>query len=262
MPLYFETYGVPSKKDSGTAVVFLHGLLGSSKDWMPILSQLSRRHYCIALDLPGHGGSKYVKTDSAEHTLQLILDTLAERDIHNLIFVGYSLGARLAMQLVIAASSVHQNCIKGAVLEGGHFGLESELEKETRWTNDSLWAERFDNEPIEQVLFDWYQQPVFSSLNHAQRQILVTKRSANLGACVASMLRATSLAKQAFLLPQLQETTCPILYVCGRKDKKFQDLAQSSELNYHLVDKAGHNVHVEQPEVFSQLLTQFIKQLD
>ncbi|MCG7495834.1 2-succinyl-6-hydroxy-2,4-cyclohexadiene-1-carboxylate synthase [Vibrio sp. Of7-15] len=262
MPLYFETYGLPSKSGSESVVVFLHGLLGSSKDWAPVLSQLSRHHYCLALDLPGHGGSKYVKTDSAEHTLQLILDTLKARGIHNVIFVGYSLGARLAMQLVVKAEEEHQPCIKGVVLEGGHFGLDSEPEKEARWANDCLWAARFEGERIEQVLSDWYQQAVFSSLNHAQRQILITKRSANLGAYVASMLKATSLAKQAFLLPLLRVSRSPIFYVCGSNDKKFQDLVKRSELSYHVVEKAGHNVHVEQPEVFSQLLTQFIKQLD
>ncbi|MBN8110601.1 2-succinyl-6-hydroxy-2,4-cyclohexadiene-1-carboxylate synthase, partial [Vibrio vulnificus] len=76
--------------------------------------------------------------------------------------------------------------------EGGHFGLITEEEKHARWQHDQHWATRFAHQPIAQVLTDWYQQAVFSSLNHEQRQTLVTLRSDNLGPAVAKMLLATS----------------------------------------------------------------------
>ncbi|WMN73478.1 hypothetical protein NI386_19550 [Vibrio parahaemolyticus] len=105
---------------------------------------------------------------------------------------------------------------------------------------------------------DWYQQAVFSSLNHEQRQTLIAKRSANLGSAIANMLMATSLAKQAYLLPALQQQRIPIYYVCGAKDKKFSQLAKTSGLAYRQIEGAGHNVHQEQPKQFAMHIKQII----
>ncbi len=132
--------------------------------------------------------------------------------------------------------------------KGGNFGLQSESEKQARFRNDAHWARRFKTEPLACVLNDWYQQLVFSSLNHEQRQTLIEKRSANLGSAVADMLLATSLAKQSYLLPALQQQTIPLYYICGSKDKKFSQLAESSGLAYRQVEgldtmsiKSNHN---------------------
>jgi 2-succinyl-6-hydroxy-2,4-cyclohexadiene-1-carboxylate synthase len=46
--------------------------------------------------------------------------------------------------------------------------------------------------------------------------------------------------------------------VCGEKDRKFMELAENSGFEYSQVDYAGHNVHFEQPELFSNLIIQCI----
>lgn len=144
--------------------------------------------------------------------------------------------------------------IRSLIVEGGNFGLASGADKQKRWSNDSLWAERFRTEPIEQVLSDWYQQAVFSSLNHAQRQKMIVKRSANLGPSVANMLETTSLAKQDYLLEHLKSSGVKTHYICGEKDNKFSQLAEQSGLSFSQVSQAGHNVHIEQPEAFANIV--------
>lgn len=37
-------------------VIWLHGLLGSADDWLPVIEQ-TRAFPSLAVDLPGHGGS-------------------------------------------------------------------------------------------------------------------------------------------------------------------------------------------------------------
>jgi 2-succinyl-6-hydroxy-2,4-cyclohexadiene-1-carboxylate synthase len=173
------------------------------------------------------------------------------------VLVGYSLGGRVIMHGIARQCFAHLN-IRAAVIEGGNFGLQTESDKAARWKNDTLWAGRFANEPLERVLADWYQQPVFSSLNHEQRQTLIAKRSDNLGPSIAKMLLATSLAKQDNLLPQLRQQSLPIEYICGGKDIKFRQIAQSSGLAYRQVDGAGHNVHQEQPLTFAAQVNDII----
>ena len=148
--------------------------------------------------------------------------------------------------------------LEKVIIEGGNFGLERDEERAQRLVHDTQWAVRFAQQSIEDVLDDWYQQSVFSSLNHEQRQTLVIKRSGNLGVSVANMLLSTSLAKQPDLRATLKSHEHQLHYVCGEKDRKFMELAENSGFEYSQVDYAGHNVHFEQPELFSNLIIQCI----
>lgn len=238
-------------------LVFLHGLLGNARDWQATQRFLGE-FSCLSLDLEGHGGSRQIKPRSASESAEQIAATIEQQLKGSpVVIIGYSMGARIAMQGFAQGKFAALN-LQGMLIEGGNFGLCDEQEKQQRWQNDCHWAKRFRDEPIEHVLSDWYQQTVFSSLNPAQKQTLVSERSANLGSAIAEMLLATSLAKQPYLLPCLQQASLPLHYVCGAKDEKFQQLARQSGLSCSIVDNAGHNVHQEQPLAFADVTRAFI----
>ncbi|MBR9874059.1 MAG: 2-succinyl-6-hydroxy-2,4-cyclohexadiene-1-carboxylate synthase [Vibrionaceae bacterium] len=240
-------------------LVFLHGLLGSGEDWQACLNELSEFDR-VTIDLPGHGKSQTAFCSDLDDCCKSLHSTLSLLfpSHQPLILIGYSMGGRITMH------GLAKNCfpdlnICAAFIEGGNFGLQTESEKRARFENDHRWALRFETEPVEHVLSDWYQQAVFSSLNHEQRQTLIVKRSANLGVAVAKMLRATSLATQSYLLPALQAQPVPVYYLSGAKDKKFCQLAASSGLTYRQIEGAGHNVHQEQPKQFAMHIKQIIQ---
>ncbi len=258
--LHCEHYPATVKHQGGVlpTLVFLHGLLGDGRDWLTCINELSQFD-CVTIDLPGHGGSQSIQCHGLNDCCKQITTTLSSLFSYKqpLILIGYSMGGRIAMH-GLAKQAFSDLNIGQVIIEGGNFGLQKESDKQARLDNDRLWATRFKAETIEEVLNDWYQQSVFSSLNHEQRQTLVAKRSANLGAAVANMLMATSLAKQSYLLPDLQQQSTPIFYLCGEKDEKFSQLAQSSGLAYRQIKGAGHNVHQEQPKQFAIQIQQFI----
>lgn len=262
MPLYSETYGHrASVDDERPALVFLHGLLGTGRDWRQVVNSLSPSHYCLTIDLPGHGHSQQLSLSGFEAVNQQIQQTLHHRNIRSYVLVGYSMGARLAMYHACFPGSESQAKLVGLVLEGGHLGLPP-IECATRLANDEKWAHRFASEPMTQVLADWYQQPVFSSLNHDQRQSLIQKRSDNLGSGIARMLLATSLAKQPELKQQVEQLSFPVRYICGENDNKFKCLAENTGLDLNVILAAGHNVHVELPHEFSMAVTHFLDRLE
>ncbi|SON49963.1 2-succinyl-6-hydroxy-2,4-cyclohexadiene-1-carboxylate synthase [Vibrio tapetis] len=251
-----NTHWLTADLDSSKPVIiFLHGLLGASDDWLSITPYL-QDYSCLAIDLPFHGQSQSISCSDFDYVCELVVKA-AQNVIskgRKVTIVGYSLGARITMYGLAYGGFASLN-ISNVVLEGGNFGLREVAEKRQRWISDERWAERFSSEPIEQVLDAWYQQAVFSSLNDEQRQTLLAKRKHNKGLAIASMLMATSLAKQPYLLNRLQELTSPRLhYICGERDAKFTHLARSSELIFSLVEQAGHNVHQEQPEAFAQII--------
>lgn len=261
MPLYSESYGVRHDlRWPQPTLVFLHGLLGSGRDWRHVINALSPHYFCLTIDLPGHGNSQMLSAADFVQVNQLIHQTLAHRHITSYVLIGYSMGARLAMYHATHPYLESSARLAGMILEGGHFGLPP-IECAARFANDEKWAQRFTRESLGKVLPDWYQQPVFSSLNHDQRQSLILKRSDNLGSGVARMLLATSLAKQPPLQEKVAALSLPVLYVCGEQDSKFRRLVEGTAFDYRVIPSAGHNVHVERPHEFSTVINNFVKQI-
>lgn len=239
-----------------TPVVFLHGLLGSKQDWQQVIDilQISGKILSLAIDLPCHG----------ERSSQGCRDFCDVRQQLHAIFhrlfadqpfwlVGYSLGGRLALDYSLNQPNAN---LLGTIVEGANIGLKSERERQERWQNDQQWAARFCRESIENVLADWYQQPVFASLTAPQRQQLIAERKHNNGSKIAEMLQATSLAKQEDFWGENWQN---IHFLIGEKDQKFRQMAEENRLPYRLIANAGHNAHWENPHAFCEQLIEMIR---
>jgi len=241
-----------------TQLVLLHGLLGDGNDWQPVIDRLPG-HHCIALDLPGHGQHHELRVNDFEQSHQWLCRELASRGIERYLLVGYSLGGRLALY----HASREPAGLLGLLLENCHPGLPAG-ERAARIAHDESWAERFEREPLADVLADWYRQGVFADLDEAARARQIARRLGNDGKAVAAMLRATSLGKQPDLAPWLMACQLPVTYVSGKRDHKFHQLAclmasQHRKIN-HLELDGGHNLHAHQPEAFARLLAEWVNQ--
>ncbi|MBJ3589839.1 2-succinyl-6-hydroxy-2,4-cyclohexadiene-1-carboxylate synthase [Salmonella enterica subsp. enterica serovar Saintpaul] len=235
-------------------MVFLHGFSGDCQEWQTVGEQL-HPYSRLYIDLPGHGGSADIRVNGFDDVSELLHNTLFSYNILNYWLVGYSLGGRVAM--MAACQGMPGLC--GLVIEGGHPGLQSEDERLQRRLSDGRWAARFRGEPLRDVFNDWYQQPVFASLDPAQRQALVALRSQNKGHTLAAMLEATSLAVQPDLRAQLSECRFPFYYLCGERDDKFRALATELSVPNHVIRNAGHNAHRDNPAGVVDCLAQILR---
>lgn len=238
----------------GPWLVWLHGLLGSADEWLPIV-ELCPNLPSLRVDLPGHGQSQSMSCLSFSDFDEQLVQLLRQHDIHQYYLIGYSLGARLAMH---TACYYQPKGLLGLVVEGGNVGLNSPSERTARYDNDHYWAQRFRLEPIEAVLNDWYQQPVFAHLTKDQRQQLIALRRENNPQSVADMLENTSLSKQPFLVEELYQLTMPFRYFCGEQDQKFRSVSQQYALPITLINNAGHNAHRENPHGYATALHHFL----
>lgn len=243
-----------SNNGQATPVVFLHGLLGSQEDWQEVIALLQNfpEFRPLTIDLPFHGKSEHITCqDFADLRAQL------HETLHSLIgeqpffLVGYSLGGRMALDYTFHAKNPN---LLGTILEGTNIGLKTEAEKQARWQNDQKWAVRFRNEPITQVLNDWYQQPVFAHLDANKRSHLIAKRQHNQGSRIAQMLEASSLAKQQNYADLLCNCDKKLCFFIGEQDQKFRQIAMENQLPYELIPQAGHNTHQENPKGFVEKL--------
>ena len=234
-------------------LVFLHGFAGDSHEWRTV-GQAFGAYPRLYIDLPGHGGSAHITVNHFADVSELIKNTLNSYNILKYWLVGYSLGGRVAMFYV----SQPREGLCGLVVEGGHPGLTDENQRLWRRHNDAAWAERFRHEPLTQVFDDWYQQPVFASLNAAQRATLVALRSRNNGEALAAMLQTSSLAEQPDLRASLRAREFSFHYLCGERDGKFRAIADELAATTHVINHAGHNAHRENPDAVVACLAQFL----
>ncbi|OOR99106.1 2-succinyl-6-hydroxy-2,4-cyclohexadiene-1-carboxylate synthase [Canicola haemoglobinophilus] len=245
-------------------LVFLHGLLGSKQDWQLVIEKLQQKlpHFSsqsyLCLDLPLHGEQSHYSIDNFEQSAQYLSQQISEQIADKpYILIGYSLGGRLALNY---AAQYQRGNLVGLILEGANLGLENEEQKQERWQNDCLWAKRFKQEKLSEVLNDWYQQPVFAHLSASERKQLIAQRMQQSGLNIAHMLLATSLAKQPDFRQKVRSFSLPIYYFCGEKDEKFKTMAQENNLNLYLIKQAGHNAHLENPDEFALQLINIIKE--
>lgn len=77
-----------------SAVLLLHGMLGSSQSWWRVAPVIAARgHRVIAIDLPGHGGSSAETEASVPRVVDLIVETWASlADGPPTLAMGHSYG--------------------------------------------------------------------------------------------------------------------------------------------------------------------------
>lgn len=91
MKLFFRTEGF------GTPLVIVHGLYGSSDNWLTVAKKLSTAHQVFLIDQRNHGRSP----NSEEHTYEALKNDLADffdqQKIGKAIVMGHSMGGKTAM---------------------------------------------------------------------------------------------------------------------------------------------------------------------
>ena len=81
----------------GAPLVLLHGLLDCAAGWKHLAAVMRRR--CVAIDLPGFGGSDCPNRNRISAYAEDVQAALAALDIHDFTLVGHSLGGAVATAL-------------------------------------------------------------------------------------------------------------------------------------------------------------------
>lgn len=248
------------------AVLFLHGFMGSSEDWREIMAALENRHFCIAVDLPGHGASLGLpeRDYSFEGAARAVIQLLDRLGIEKTKMIGYSMGGRLALYLALR----HPQRCASLFLESASPGLKNEAERQERREADEKLAERLESEDFGEFLESWHRQPLFASLSRHEGLVekIVAKRSDNDPIELARALRGMGTGAQPSLWDELPSLRVPALAVAGDLDEKFAGIARRmAASSYRMRDVnvpgAGHNVHAECPVEYLKLLKGFLDSL-
>ncbi|MFD1040184.1 2-succinyl-6-hydroxy-2,4-cyclohexadiene-1-carboxylate synthase [Virgibacillus byunsanensis] len=253
---WYEIHG------EGTPVLMLHGFTGSISTWSNFVSNWKSEWQFIIIDLPGHGKTVTSTPRSMETfclEMKQFLEYLNETPVH---LVGYSMGGRTALSLAM----LHPELIKSLVLESASPGLAYKDERKCRREHDDNLARRIMDEGMESFIDFWENISLFSTQKNLpleKKQSVRDERLAQSEEGLAQSLRYMGTGSQPSWWKNLSQFTKPVLLVTGELDEKFTEInkrmkKQLSLAEFVICENAGHAIHVEKPEIFGKLVTEFI----
>ena len=258
--LHFERRG------HGPALVLLHGFTGHGQSMAEVAQSLEADYETFALDLPGHGHSVDVLATGGygfDACVDDLAATLESAGRHRAHWLGYSMGARLALGCAVR----HPGRVASLVLVGGRAGIADPVEREARRREDEALAARIESVGVETFVDEWLAQPMFASLRQRGARFLAEQRRQRLTSSargLAGSLRRLGPGAQPPLFDALPRVDVPVLLVTGELDRKFAVLAH--ELAGRLpraelceLPGAGHAAHLEQPEAFVHAVQDFLR---
>ena len=253
--MYFDLgeyrYGLTVVGD-GEPIVCFHGFSESSYTWDSINLPGYR---LIRIDLIGHGDSDIPEEDEA-YTIPKMIE-----DLHTVIYhmvgdryylMGYSMGARIALSYALEYES--------------SVGIASDTERLERRKADEDLAVHIENHDGAWFATRWAEAPIFES----QKQLLpeVTelihlRRAHNSPYALACTLRGSGQGVMTYVGDQLEKLSCKGLYVSGALDTKYTTIGRDvfgklPNFKHVIVEGAGHNVHIEKPQMFEQAVLDFL----
>ena len=93
-----DTYLFARKLGSGPPVLILHGLLGSSDNWITVARDLSESHTVYSLDLRNHGRSPHGDPFDYRIMAEDVQRFIEQQALKDVSLIGHSMGGKTAMQ--------------------------------------------------------------------------------------------------------------------------------------------------------------------
>ena len=139
--MYYEVHG------SGRPLILLHGGISNIvSDFGKVLPALAQNRQVIAIEQQAHGRTAYIDRPlSTEHMAEDTATLLAQLNIENADFFGYSMGAAIALQIAIQRPHLVRKLVLAAVAynrEGFHPGILDGIE--------ALKPEDMDGSPFQE----------------------------------------------------------------------------------------------------------------
>lgn len=239
--------------------VFLHGFLGSQDDFANIVPR-GTKIYITAYGFAEKDQTLPAANFTVEHQVQDLITLLANLHVNSINLVGYSMGARLALSF----SMKHPELIKQLFLESGTAGIANLNERKKRQLADQKRANQIEKNGLAAFVNHWEKLPLFLSqqqTDRASQQFMHQQRVQHNAVNMANSLRFFGTGVMPSWWQQLNQLKVPITLITGEKDVKFTTLNQKMEdlisnVKHITVENAGHNVHFERPQTFTNLLNQ------
>jgi pimeloyl-ACP methyl ester carboxylesterase len=263
MKLFYRSIG------TGEPIVILHGLYGSSDNWLTVGKAIALKNRIISLDQRNHGQSPH----TASHNYALMSDDLDEfmksENIQNPIIIGHSMGGKVAMRYCLE----HPDKVKGLVVVD--ISPEEYTERKQSATSHLEEHRKIVNALLAMPLDSLESRndaDTNLSLSIPQtriRQFLLKNLKRNKDGAFYWALNLDAIQQNLFALMEGINSkgytyNGPTLFIKGSESdyiteesrNKIQNIFPNAQLR--TIQDAGHWVHAEQTSKFVELLQNFL----
>ena len=269
MDLFFREEGRNNKE----TVVIIHGLYGSSDNWLTIGKKLGLTHHVYMVDHRNHGRSP--KSD--KHSYELMKEDLAsffeKQNISTATVIGHSMGGKVAMYF---AAEYPEKVNKLAVVDiapKDYFQLQ---EKSQYFLHKNILeslietqlADFTSREEIAEALslkIDGYALVQFLLKNiYRDKETKQFKCRINAEVIYDALDEIISGVNYRWFEDRLPIFNYPVLFIKGENsnyiiDEDFPKIKKIyPEAKLETVPNAGHWLHAEQPQLFMEALKKFV----
>ena len=252
--------------------VLLHGFAASLYSWQAVMEPLSQIGTVIAFDRPGFGLSDHPLTwqgqnpYSAEAQVDLVISLLDHFGVQQAILVGNSAGGTVSMQVALA----HPERISALILVdptvyrggGSSRWLQSLLATPQMRHLGPLIVRQILSRGPNLIKLAWHNPALLppEMLEFYQKPFQVDNWD-------RALWEYTLASRPTGLTERLDELTLPVLVITGDDDRivpTSKSIRLAGELvnaSLVVVDDSGHLPQEEQPQAFTQAVTNFVAKI-
>lgn len=233
-------------------VYALHGFLGKGGDWQGVAQNL-------AADTALFADNLFAPDSASVETFEINTVKMAE-DIRRRftgrsgkkIFLGYSLGGRLGLQLLKHDPELFDHYIFLSTNPG--LPDSAVAERQQRRQHDQAWSRKITSQNWLAFLEEWNRQSVFSGSEQEPERMVSDYDLTKL----QQALTLWSLAEQPDMSQVVRREQGRITWVAGVRDSKYVQLAQGLSETGSIRDfvrlEGGHRLWLDNPEAVARLI--------
>lgn len=255
------------KEGSGSPLVIVHGLYGSSDNWLNIGKRLAEKHTVYMVDQRNHGRSPFSSTHTYNDMRSDLYDFFERHGIEKATLLGHSMGGKTAMwfaadypekvEKLVVADIVPKDYMQ--LKEDSQFYLHRNIllammeidfsQVKSRNDVDDFLAEKIDDERIRQFLLKNVEKN--KSTRHYQWRVNAPVLYDHLDEIVSGV-------NIHWLDDRTPITAYPVIFIRGMLSRYIlpedENLIKQVYPEAKIVDvpEAGHWLHAEQPQKFME----------
>lgn len=253
MKLFFREMG------QGPDLIILHGLFGSSDNWLSVAKVLSANFRVILPDARNHGQSPFSPHHNYTVMSEDLMELITSLNLHHPLVIGHSMGGKTLMKFL----SLYPGVVSKAVIADispryynkHHDHILTSLASisvhtlESRQLADQLLADKIENQGERQFLLKNLYRDENGQFRWRINLEVLTKEIENIGEG----------------LPDTVQIKTPTLFLHGGASNYLTEndlpLIATIFKNYQIqtIDGAGHWLHAEKPQEFIEDVVSFFQ---
>ena len=256
MRLYYREFG--SYSEQHPTLILLHGLLGSSSNWLSIAKGLAQRFHVLVPDLRNHGRSPHDADVSYPALARDVEQLIDEQGLDSALLIGHSMGGKAAMWLALQQPGRVDGLVVVDIapvpypnrfdqiytalhaVEQRHIGSRSDA--------DAVLAQYLDDVGLRQFLLQ--------NLHRVEGDWVWRMNLAGLTEGMSGIVDFPLLNQPVYAGPTLFIYGGQSDYIKPSAHPVIEQLFPRAEME--VIPSAGHWVYAEQPKTFSELLMDFL----